>query len=65
MPLAIPFFFVCVAQAVHPPETPDRLWLPILIQVGVVGPIACLLGLLLARKIGCGAPYLEHRLYGI
>ncbi|PYR75067.1 MAG: hypothetical protein DMF86_16385 [Acidobacteria bacterium] len=63
-PLIVPYFMALNAIADHPRPLP-AFWLPlILLRAAVVGAVVIPLGLWLSAKVGLGAPYLEHRLYG-
>jgi len=66
-PLAIPYFFALNAIAPHPEPLPASTWtlvgLAMLRSLIVLLPAAGL-GLLVARRLGLGAPYLEHWLDG-
>lgn len=66
-PLVIPYFLGLQATAPHP--TPIAMSMSVLIAVVMVRNLVIMaaaagLGLWLARKIGLGAPFLEHRLDG-
>lgn len=67
-PLALPYFLGLAAVAPNPPdglpESLATLVLVVLARNAVLLGIATGLGLLVAGKIGLGAPYLEHRFDG-
>lgn len=67
-PLVLPYFLGLQATAPNPvqvlPESMAVLVLIVLARNFVVLGVAAGLGLLVARKIGLGAPYLEHRFDG-
>jgi hypothetical protein len=63
-PLVIPYFLALTAAADHPYQLPP-FSLPLILLRGVfIGAIVIPLGLFLSQKVGLGAPYLEHWLYG-
>lgn len=67
-PLVLPYFFGLIAIAPHPPpalpQSPLLLVLFSIARSAVMLAVAAGVGLLVARKIGLGAPYLEHWLEG-
>ena len=66
-PLVLPYFLGLQATAPYPPPISGSLQVLVMVVLArnfVILGIAAGLGLLVARRIGLGAPYLEHRFDG-
>lgn len=66
-PLVLPYYYGLLETAPNPPELPQSLAVivgSVLLRNGLFMLVAAGLGLLVARQIGLGAPYLESWLEG-